>query len=227
VPPGNLEPQILFDFAVADFEAVWDALVGREPQSPPASGANFLLAKHAVLLLELCSRVASDNGGPGLALRQFSDQLRREERRYFRELPCDVRVPRDFSLPGDPARPPERQLLALIYDLVRNGQAHYYQQIPATLADGSFFGISLTGADPGRPTFDECRHDRAYRARHLTLNERDGSPWLVVRPEALFIDVMLSARRASLFTGTLPLARFTRRLDCSSDDLRAALVDRS
>ena len=39
----------------------------------------------------------------------------------------------------------------VIFDLVRNGQAHQYQQIKVTLKDEVDFQISLTGAGIGRP----------------------------------------------------------------------------
>jgi hypothetical protein len=224
VPPGNLEPRTLFNFAVADFEATWDALVGRpESSEPGVAGGNFMLAKQAVLLLELSSRVAAAEGPNGGAIRQFSQWIETQNRRYFLELPGDVQLPGDFVLPHSQRVPCKRQLLALIFDLVRNGQAHYYQQIPATLSDGSIFGISITGAEPGRPTLDALRHDPNYATVHLELREQPGLLRLIIQPEVLFLDVMVTAQRAQLFTGTLPLARFTRELDCTLEDLRSAL----
>jgi hypothetical protein len=219
---GNLEPQTLFKFVVADFEATWNALVAGS--NPRGAGANFMLAKQAMVLLELSSRVATAEGPNGVAIRQFSEHLAVEESRYFLELPCAVRLPRDFTLPFASGTPPERQLWPLLYDLVRNGQAHYYQQLAATLSDGSTFAGSITGAERGMPTIETCRHDPSYRKVHLDLIEQPNTLWLRIQPEALFIDVMLAARRASLFTGMLPLVRFSRQLDCTRADLRAALA---
>lgn len=205
VPAGNLEANTLFGFLRDDFASIWDALCASQAES--SNGANFTLGLLATVLLELCSRIASSSDH---AYRWFSDALGEEDPRYYAELPFESNLPRRFKLPAASVVPPERQLLSVIFDLVRNGQAHQYQQVVGLLDDGRLLGIQLTGVDRGgeNARFDDLlRWPLTRPADHLALDikQRTGNIWLRVRPEILFKDVQRAAERSGLFNGMLQL----------------------
>ncbi|MGH2460126.1 MAG: hypothetical protein ACRDIY_14820, partial [Chloroflexota bacterium] len=56
----------------------------------------------------------------------------------------------DFELPSDGTSPGHAQLLWMLFDVVRNGQAHQYQQILVELTDQKHFLAALTGAPVAR-----------------------------------------------------------------------------
>jgi hypothetical protein len=71
-------------------------------------------------------------------------------------------LPREFTLPCLETIPPARQLLAALYDCIRHGHSHQYQQIPVALGDGVIFMMSLTGVDVGR-SLRVVRDERSRR----------------------------------------------------------------
>jgi hypothetical protein len=71
-PAGNLSPDTLFDFIVGDFESAWEALVAT--WEPGQHAGNFLFARQAMSLLELCARVASSDPS-GVALADLESAL--------------------------------------------------------------------------------------------------------------------------------------------------------
>lgn len=201
IPPGNLSPDTLFDFIVGDFEATWEALAAT--WQPGQSGGNFLFARQAMSLLELCCRVASADP-TGNALAAYGAALEHIEPRYFTLLPGRVPAPRGFELPSRAGcTHPEQQLLWALFDLVRHGHAHLYQQTPVRLSDGTMFGVSLDGVERGS-TLSTMTTEQRHPA-HLALYPEDGAIWLAVLPGALFLDLRDAARQAGLFTrGLLP-----------------------
>jgi len=201
IPPGNLSPDTLFDFIVGDFEATWEALAAT--WQPGQNGGNFLFARQAMSLLELCCRVASADP-TGNALAAYGAALDHIEPRYFTLLPGRVPAPRGFELPSRVGcTRPEQQLLWALFDLVRHGHAHLYQQTPVRLSDGTMFGVSLDGVERGS-TLSTMTTERRHPA-HLALYPEPGAIWLAVLPGALFLDLRDAARQASIFTrGLLP-----------------------
>jgi hypothetical protein len=77
-----------------------------------------------------------------------SQELARIEPRYFVELPGPVAGPGGFALPSQGPNP-DRQLLRMLFDLIRNGQAHQYRQINVDLTDGKELQVWLSGVTPG------------------------------------------------------------------------------
>ncbi|HEY1339422.1 MAG TPA: hypothetical protein VGF59_18040 [Bryobacteraceae bacterium] len=205
VPSGHLEASTVFRFLVEDFASVWDALVAGS--EPPESGANFALGLMAGVLLELCCRIAGSNPHH---YAQFSERLGQQEPRYYSEVPFVTELPKRFKLPAGPKVPANRQLLPVIFDLLRHGQAHQYQQMVARLADAKVFGIQLTGAERRQesPSYESLmRPPRARPADHLAIDctVAPGNVWLRVHPEVLFKDIELAARMSSLLSGVLQL----------------------
>jgi hypothetical protein len=187
----------LLDFIVGDFEAAWDALA-----SVPGPGhrGNFLFGRHAVALLEVACRLCKSDSS-GQASTDFSARLEARDTRYFTSLPgaCwspAARTRLAFELPSR-GSDPDNQIIAALFNLIRNGQAHQYQQMGAVLADSLQFRISLTGAQYGaflRTTFSNGRP-----SQHLGVtSDSAGNLWMTVRPDVLFLDVRDSIRDADL-----------------------------
>lgn len=114
-------------------------------------------------------------------------------------------------------------LLGLLFDVIRNGQAHQYHQIVADLGAGqASLGIELTGAKGGRSLSGEME---ARPLDHLQLLRQAGSDvWLRVRPEILFLDFKGAIESAGILSAGLEFPFFTRELPFSSQDLRDGLV---
>jgi hypothetical protein len=144
VPHHSADEQQIFQWLTNDFESAWGSLTMR-PENDLRRG-NFIFALWGTPLLEWASRLC--DGDPA-ALQALSTELHHRQPRYFLLLPApSPYVPRDFTLPnlGDS----ESQPLTYLFDLIRNGQAHHYQQISGELNDGTVFGIALDGCTQGK-----------------------------------------------------------------------------
>jgi hypothetical protein len=193
----NLSPQELYGAIVNDFECAWNSLAA----NPMATGrGNFMFARQAMTLLEFAARLCmSDpqrvNGQP-VATREFAEQLALIEPKYFTQLPGPCADFRDFILPFYPLTRtnPQSQLLWAVFDLIRNGQAHQYQQIIVDLTDKTDWAISLTGATSGRYV------GAARPPDHLGYRrDENGDIWVLVYPDVMFVD----AKTAILASGIL------------------------
>jgi hypothetical protein len=90
-------------------------------------------------------------------------------------------------LPSVTGPPAQHQLLWALFDLIRNGQAHRYQQIPVVLTDGRQFMIGHGGADL---TLDCLRRRGRAESDHLAYKRgRDGNLYMLVRPDWLVFDL--------------------------------------
>ena len=107
-----------------------------------------MFARQATILLEFAARLCTTDK-TGAALNDLSAALFRIEPKYSTCLPGICAKNTEFKLPYTNSKKGD-ELLWVIFDLVRNGQAHQYQQIKVTLKDGVDFQISLTGAGIGR-----------------------------------------------------------------------------
>jgi hypothetical protein len=191
----NLTPETLRYLLEQDFRAAWNALA----QDPDIHArGNFMFGREAVGLLELASRVCG--GDPtGQALLDFSGELERIEPRYFTQLPAPAEGTGGFALPSSPTQGPrENQLISVIFDLVRHGQAHQRQQIMVETTDGKTFGISLTGAGYGRTLANRTSGGRP--PEHLSvLVDEDDDVYVVVCPEILFLDLQDAINASGVF----------------------------
>jgi hypothetical protein len=220
VPPGNLEPGTVADLLRADFRAAWKGIAADERTT--GVGGNFMFAGLAMTYLELSCRTASSDVS-GRTLSDYGRALHEREPRYFAELPCKVSLPRDLSLPTYGTAPVDRQLLTLLFDLIRNGQAHQYQQIPLRLVDGRHLTIALSGATNDRP-IDEAipRGDRPEA--HLMLDDSSEPLRWLICPDVLFLDFERASRAARVFSQGLRPVYLSRKLPLSTEQLRAALA---
>src|SRR5262245_25177378 len=126
----NMPVDAMYGAIVEDFELAWAALAEHG-----SGGGNFMFARQAMVLVEwACRLCASDTTGD--ALRKLSEELHARDERYFTQLPGACRTPADFELPHSSTVAHDRTLLSLLFDLIRHGGAHQYQQITAELKDG-------------------------------------------------------------------------------------------
>lgn len=198
---SDLPAFTLIGFLVGDFEAAWDSLAANDG---PAHRGNFMFAMQAMVLLELACRVCA-NDQSGNSIVRLSAELHHRESRYFAILPGKVPLPKAFRLPSR-SETPERELLPAIFDLVRHGHVHQYEQMRAKLADGTEFGVSIAGAELGRylkTTFASGRP-----VGHLQ-SAGGADLWLRFRPDVFFLDLRDSIYGAGLVERDTELKRLT------------------
>jgi hypothetical protein len=146
---------------------------------------------------------------------KFSSELENIEPRYFTRLPSPCAVPKDLILPhvGDTGG---RTLLWALFDLIRHGLAHQYQQIVVGLSDLKQFYISLAvGADYGRYlSVTQGLRPLEYLAYRF---DSDGDLELKLYPDTLFLDIKNAIGNSALLKQGLsfpylsrPLVRSTR-----------------
>src|SRR2546428_766643 len=162
MPSPNLSPATLYDFIVGDFEDAWTALAATPG---PLHRANFMFARQAMTLLEFAARLCKGDHS-GAAVRDLSKELEKIEPKYFTPLPGPCLGAGDeYELPSSVAAPRENQLLWALFNLIRHGQAHQYQQMAVKLTDGKHLLISLTGAEHGTVLDPAFPHGQS--AQHL------------------------------------------------------------
>jgi hypothetical protein len=191
----NLTPQTIRFLLDQDFRDAWNALA----KTPEARArGNFMFGREAVGLLELASRVCHEDPA-GQAIIDLSAAIEQIEPHYFTPLPAPARWPKEFDLPSSRTQGPrEKQLMCVIYDLVRNGQAHQRQQIIFETTDAKTFGISLTGAAYERTLERRLAHGRP--PEHLSLLHSEvGDVFVVLCPEVLFLDLQAAIDTSGIF----------------------------
>lgn len=194
-----LPTETILDFIVNDFEDAWNSLAWN--LSARGRG-NFMFAMQGMTLLEFVCRLCSADG-TSQSLRDFSDSFFKREPKYATALPGVCGDCADFDLPYKQSKGDE--LLWAIWDMIRNGQAHQYQQITVRLTDGKDWKISLTGAalgqllQSGRPN------------THLDFHrDQDGTLWLIVHPDMLFLDLKHAIVDSQILRKGLPFPYLIR-----------------
>lgn len=208
----------IYRFITDDFRAAWDALAASQAAT---SRGNFLFARQAMALLEWACRLSAKDP-KGQSQKKLTNALHAREVRYFAQLPGRVPLPQEFALPAASPKP-DYELLATIWDLVRNGQAHQYCQIVADLTDGWRFGVSLTGADHGRYLNSALAAGRPTDHLKASVDFASRTYWLKVRTDVLFLDIEHACREAGIHQATWDPAFLTREYPFSSSQLLAAL----
>src|SRR5207249_3509317 len=110
-----------------------------------------------------------------------------------------------FTLPNDGA--PETELLGALFDLLRNGHGHQYQQVMAHLSGGGDLVLSVAKV-VGPARISEL--SSASRSGHLVFERAGPDMVLRVRPDLLFLDFRGAITRARLTERGLPFAHFER-----------------
>jgi hypothetical protein len=192
---------VVFDFITGDFADAWNALamVPTDAQAPwrLTHRGNYLFGMQAMVLLEWICRLCKSDA-TGQALQDFSDALNNLEPRYFTQIPSPCRIPGcppgGFHLPSVGGVARNLLLLSMLFDLLRNGLAHRYEQIIVPLTAGDL-GISLFGVEPGH----WLQTVLAFRASHH-LSFRLLGPDIIVsaHPGILFLDFKAAFENAHL-----------------------------
>lgn len=192
----NLEPAKVYRFLTQDFEDSWNSL--SENQSALGRG-NAMFAAQAMTFLEFTCRLCQADPTKR-AISEFSRQLETTDQRYFLRIPGLSAGPRDFDLPYIGAGQSRDFLICALFDLIRNGLAHQYQQIVVHLRDGKDLGITLTGAAVGRSlTYIESSPRRS--SNHLKCRrDRNEDLWITANPARLFLDFEKSFNNANLLS---------------------------
>ena len=178
---ANLTKQEVFQFIIGDLRAAWFALttVSRRKNRDKSRG-NFMFARQAMNLLEAAALLCSTDPGSRAVpcagpLKDFTDALHVIDPLYFTELPGTCADPKDLRLPFRGTNP-RSQLIWCLYDLIRHGLAHQYQQTIVELKDNVSpkltFGIELTGAEPNL-TLDKAAGKRPPKHLGTKLEGKD------------------------------------------------------
>jgi hypothetical protein len=195
--------QEIFDFITGDFRCAWDALA-EVPESVAGHRGNFMFALQATILLEwVCRLCVSDTK----ALHDFSVELEKIDSRYFTQLDDAIRK-KEFAFPGI-GPDPLKNLLSALWDLIRNGNAHEYQDIIVTLTDGKRWALGLQGAKYGWPLSKlavsrSSLHHLCYRI------DAEGDLILILNSGVLFLDIREAAGKANLLGRGLTIRHLTR-----------------
>jgi hypothetical protein len=185
---ADINVRTIIELICGDFEDAWNALAA---SSDARYRGNFLFGRQAMLLLEvacrLCAGSKAGDGDTNAPLEDLYRCLSGRDRRYFTPL-CGTRPSqRDFALPHGPDCR-KADLLSVLFDLIRNGQAHQYQQIVVELADGALLTCGLSGA--ARGLFLCRRLAENGRPRHLRASKSAARDiHLDVFTDLLFLDI--------------------------------------
>jgi hypothetical protein len=213
----NLTPQTIYDFITKDFEAAWNSLACNPSKS--ISRGNFMFGKQTMVLLEFLSRLCKTDA-TGQALQDLSRELSKIDNRYFTQLPGDAPKPKCFDLPNC-TQQPQKELLWHIFDLVRNGQAHQYQQIKVELSDKKSFIVTLKGARYGL-FLKNSRNPRPHQ--HLGFQkDPNGDIALFLYPNVMFLDIEDAVANCKLLSRHLSFGYLKRQYKFDSTSLETAL----
>jgi len=169
-----------------------------------------MFAMLAMIFLEFTCRLCSADD-TGRASEEFSKELDLIDARYFTRI-HGLHAPseKEFVLPFMAKKQEHDTLVCALFDLIRNGLAHQYQQIAVTLKGKRSWAIELRGPAPDR-TFGAIHQSKLSRERHLR-HQRDanGDIWMVVDPGLMFLDFKDAFDRARLLKKGLRLSRLQR-----------------
>ena len=164
-----------------------------------------MFGRQAMSLLEFVALLCKSDK-THKTLRDFSNELNKIEPKYFTRLPMPSASTRHFILPhlgntsGD-------LLLWSLFDLIRNGLAHQYQQIVVNLSDGKNFFIGLTGTEFGQALNEK----RVRPTNHLGYHDdSDGDLELTVYPDILYLDFEGAIDKSSLLNKGLTFQYMAR-----------------
>jgi hypothetical protein len=149
------------------------------------------------------------------ALLDFSNELYKIKPKYFTHLPNDpknklLEIKRGgFTLPYLNPKNNDNLLLTVIYDLIRNGVAHQYDQpIVDLLLDAKKLCVIVTGPGFRRQIDGRRRRDPLHLSCEL---DTDGNIGLKVYPDILLRDFKKAVKQSKILGKNLMLNRFVRK----------------
>ncbi len=166
-----------------------------------------MFALLGVVLLEwACQLCKSDPTKQ--ALEDFGKALQKLNPRYFTRLPAACEGSKNFTLPSIDSDP-KRTLLAGIWDMIRNGQAHQYQDISVTLEGGGQWILMIRGVQHG-VSLSELAATR-FSVHHLEYCiDSDDDVLLYIHPGVFFLDIRDAIMEARLLDRGLKLTQWTK-----------------
>lgn len=191
--PLNMTPKEIYGLITGDFESLWDSLSSTENST---YRGNFTFALLDMVLLEYISRVCRQDKSGGL-LRKFTDCLDSLDKRYFEVINRwhGLNPNAEYTIPYKTQE--GKEVLSFLFDLIRNGQAHQYQQIIANLKDCSI-GIRISGAE-----FGVKLNTVKARSKHLDVwnGTNNGKPLVLIdfRPEVFYLDLKRAVKCSIIF----------------------------
>jgi hypothetical protein len=137
---ANLPPESIYQFIKGDFTSLWDSLALNKN---PSNEGNFTFALLGMILLEFIATYCKIDKSGG-KIKDFSEKLRSIDPRYFREFPAFKPSKRIRKLGLPTISGESNEFVHILFDLIRNGQAHHYQQTIVDLQDARF-EVSISG----------------------------------------------------------------------------------
>ena len=224
----NLPPEKIYYLLKQDFESMWNCLAQKENKEIARGNFNFALLD--MILLEFISRYCNMDE-TGKTLEEFSYVLYDINKKYFIKLPLSEKIKLNFNLPyhSKPERIVNRkyandELLWVLFDLIRNGKAHNYQEIIGKFEDGHYLLISISGPEYGL-TLDKIKTKSRHLEHGIIYDNND----IVIyfRPEIMFQDLIEAVEKSEIFKKNLNYPYFEREIKMKSDDFTAILFDNS
>jgi hypothetical protein len=178
----------IFKFITGDFETAWKAITS------DGGGGNYLLGLQATIFLEWIMNICKLDK-TGAAHKEFFKQLEVLDQRYFVRLPGPYRDKTPSFFPSPIRGVPKSQVfLVMLFDLIRNGTAHSYDQV-AILADGKHYLPKLLGVRPGQ-SLDSV--EAKYRKRHLTSESDPDGVVTTIHAGIFYLDLKKAFNKAHL-----------------------------
>jgi hypothetical protein len=200
---NNLPPDHFYQCIVNDFVGAWDSIAQNRDEH--MGRGNFIFARQAMNLLEFAAILYGDN--PKIN-RNISEELCRIEPKYFTLLPSPCAKNSNFVLPYTNESTKDRTLLWALFDLVRHGLAHQYQQLLVNLTDKKHFYISLTGAVFGRYLEIALEPRPMTHLAYKFDNDRDLE--IILHPEIMFLDFKKAIDKSGFIGPGLSFEYFSR-----------------
>ena len=180
---------MIMEYLRSDFESSWRGIVLYKLSIKQFEGdgfGNYLFSLHALIMLESALfYCASDRERKKLVKHLFA-----RDPRYKTSLATEGGYAiQNISCTAN-------TLIALIFDLVRNGHAHDYSTKPSITEDRQMVTIGPYGITKNPNLFEPSRDDRL--SDHLELQKCDGSYVITLRPDVLFHDIWSAIREVGL-----------------------------
>jgi hypothetical protein len=210
----NLPPEKIYEFLTGDFRSLWNSLA---LNPSPTNNGNFTFALLDMILLEFVARLC-DSDNSGSALRDFSRSLASIDKNYFERIRHLKGIRHDPALPFLHCRGGE--LIHVLFDLIRNGDAHYYQQIVANLSDG-YLAIQTSGRTDVIVQSETGKYEKRAkgllieeirnlgRKGHLEVKNGEGFVLISFRPEVFFLDITEAVDNSDLLKRGLSINYFS------------------
>lgn len=206
----NLSPETIYRIITGDFKSLWDSLALNKN---PSNGGNFALGLLDMILLEFIATYCKGDKS-GKTMNVFSTELNSIDPKYFAEIPNFSASKRIKKLKLPSRSGSYNELIHILFDLIRNGQAHHYQQILVDLKDKRLV-VTISGrvGVPGRLEGLLLREagELNQRKGHLEITYGQKCLFISFRPEIFFLDITKTVEKSGILTKKLVFSHFPAR----------------